>query len=93
VSTRIGLILNSDQHERLRDITTRFETTQSRLLQALVSVMGDNEIRNLLDRYAELEQLERDMRVAADRRLLGYIRGKTVDELRSLVAASRRAGA
>lgn len=92
MSTRKGVFLSDEQAQRLDAAAKRHAVPQSWFLAAVVSVMSDDEQSNLIARFKELRAIEEDMRREADRALLGYIRGKTLDEMRQLVAASRSAG-
>ncbi len=91
MKSRIGLSITTEQHQRLTDRCDHFNVTQSELLAAMTTVLTDDEVKSMLDRYAEVQALETEMRTIADRNMLTYLRGRTPAELKTMVLAARTA--
>lgn len=92
MTNRIGIGVNDATRERLRVVTQSLQVSQSRLVSAIVSVMSNEEIRTVLARYDRLTKIEGEIRQIADQSMLGYIRGKSVADLETMLAAARNAG-
>ena len=92
MTVRIGIALTKLQHERLRTVVLRLQTTQTKLVAAMTSVMSDAELKTLLDRYDRLVEIEREIRKVADANMLQYIKGRSVEELQQMLEAARAAG-
>lgn len=88
---RIGIGLQEHQLERLRSICGETGATQNGLFAAMASVCSVAEVKDILARYEQLQLIESDLRQTADASLLSYIRGRSLEELRTMVAASKAA--
>lgn len=89
---RLGIHIAPHNHERLQRVTMELGTTQSELLAAVVSVMSDEEIKNMLARYRELGKIEAELEQVAKDNILQLIRGKSPEDLKKILAAAQKAG-
>ena len=90
---RLGIATTPEIHQRAQDFTAKTGVSQSKLMNAILSVLSVDEVHDIVKRYDELLEIERELRQAADEQFLTYIRGKSVAELKQMLQAVREAGA
>ncbi len=87
---RIGLNISDETLVRLRTAGMVHQAPYSEIFSAVVSIMTDAELADFLARHRRLKELEKELRKEADAAMLSHIRGKTVEQLESMIAASKR---
>lgn len=89
---RIGLGLQEHVHKRLVAITSKLDTSQTRLMSAVVSALSEVEINAILHRYDQITAIEEEIRSAADANMMAYLRGKSLEDLQRILVAAQTAG-
>jgi aspartyl/asparaginyl beta-hydroxylase (cupin superfamily) len=89
VSKRIGLLLQDHEMERLQSLCANLGTTQSNILAAAVSCLTEAEVKDLIDRFHELQNIETELCQISNLETLKLLRSKTLPELRKILAAAK----
>jgi hypothetical protein len=90
--TRMGIAVSPHVQARIQQFSRDTGVAQSKVVSAIFSVLSDAEVQEIVNRYDELLEIEKELRQAADTQFLAYIRGKSVSELRKMLEAVRAAG-
>lgn len=89
---RIGLGLQEHVHKRLVALTHKLDTSQTRLMSAVVSALSETEINAILRRYDQITAIEEEIRSSADANMMAYLRGKSLEDLQRILKAAQEAG-
>ena len=89
---RVAIALKQYQFDRLIASCEEQGVSRNHLITAICTVMTKNELTDILRRYEQVQALEKELRVTADKELLKYIRGKTPKELQSMLDAAKATG-
>jgi hypothetical protein len=87
---RIGIGLKEHQLERLRSLCEETGASQNRLFVAMVSICSVAEMKDILARYEQLELIEGNLHQAADLNLRGYVRGKSLSDLKVMLESMKQ---
>lgn len=90
---RIGIYLRPFELERLDEMCSRQQVTRNTLLTAVVTVLSDDEIKEIIARFDAVEKIEVEMQQRARLETLRAIRGKTATELAQVLRATQAAKA
>lgn len=84
-TNRLSFYLGPDGKQRLDELTTKFQIPASRFIQALLSVMTDVEIAQLLARHEKMSALSGVMADAQTPELRRMLQGKTPEQIQQVI--------
>lgn len=88
--TRIGVYMKGDALERFQALTQHFNLSQGDLICAFSTCMSFDEVQAVLDRYEKVKELERAIKMTAKKEMVDMLRGKSPEQVASIIAEVRR---
>lgn len=85
---RTAIALPEHVHDRLDTLTRELGTTRSRVIEAIVSTIHADDLKDALLAADELRKLEEVLHRRASHEMLRLVRGKTAHQIRQMTIAA-----